>query len=123
MVQLINSATTANRNFAARSLDPAQRRDLAVQVVAGNESVSQTARDHNVSRKFVAAQTDKVQSALDRAFASPTPEHGDSDKVLFALPVTRKWIEQSRPASIRTVSIPPVLRLMRTCNFIAAVPP
>ena len=68
MVQLINSATTATRNFAARSLDPAQRRDLAVQVVAGNESVSQTARDHNVSRKFVAAQTGKVQSALDRAF-------------------------------------------------------
>ena len=94
MVQLINSATTATRNFAARSLDPAQRRDLAVQVVAGNESVSRTARDHNVSRKFVAAQTDKVQSALDLAFASPKADD-DGDKVLFVLPVTRKWIEQA----------------------------
>ena len=91
MVQLINSATTATRNFAARSLDPAQRRDLAVQVVAGNESVSQTARDHHVSRKFVAAQTDKVQSALDREFTPPK----DDDKVLFSLPVTSKWIEQA----------------------------
>ena len=93
MVQLINSAATATRNSAARSLDPAQRRELAVQVVAGNESVSQVARDHRVSRKFVAAQTGKVQSALDRAFALPTPDTV-GDTVLFSLPVTRKWIEQ-----------------------------
>ena len=90
MVQLINSDATATRNSAARLLDPAQRRDLAVQVVAGNESVTQVAREHHVSRKFVATQAGKVQSALDRAFA---PKAND-DAVLFSLPVTRKWVEQ-----------------------------
>lgn len=75
----------------AKSLKPEQRRDLAVNVLAGQQSASQTARDHGVSRKFVAQQTAKAQDALDEAFA---PANAPDD-VLFWLPVSKAWIEQA----------------------------
>ena len=81
----------ASPTCAAKSLRPDQRRDLAVQILAGQQSASQTARDHDVSRKFLAQQTAKAQNALDQAFQPPASPH---DPVLFWLPVTPAWIEQ-----------------------------
>ena len=86
---------------AAKLLGPEQRRDLAIPVLAGQESVSQTARDHGVSRKFVAQQTANARHALDDAFG---PSSDGSDDVLFWLPVSKSWIEQA------------ALSLMLTCH-------
>jgi hypothetical protein len=75
----------------ALALAPQQRRDLATDVLAGKQSASQAARDHCVSRKFVARQTAKAREALDQAF---TPSADDA-AVLFHLPVTKAWIRQA----------------------------
>lgn len=85
----------------AKLLGPEQRRDLAIPVLAGQESASQTARDYGVSRKFVAQQTTKARNALDQAFAPPTDE---PDGLLYWLPITKSWIEQA------------ALSLMLTCH-------
>jgi hypothetical protein len=89
MVQLINSP--APRPCPARLLEPTQRRDLVLPILSGHESISQAAREHDVSRTFVARQTDTARHALDHAFAPPEPNHD----VLFTLPVTKAWIEQA----------------------------
>ncbi len=100
MVQFTNRP--ADRTpVAAKLLGPEQRRDLAVNVLAGQQSASQTARDLGVSRKFVAQQAGKAQDALDDAFGPPT---NTDDDVLFWLPVTPAWIEQA------------VLSLTLTCH-------
>ena len=75
----------------AKLLGPEQRRDLAVPVLAGQQSASQTARDYGVSRKFVAQQTTKARNALDQAFAPPPDGPAG---LLYWLPVTKPWIEQ-----------------------------
>jgi len=49
----------------AKQLAPQQRRDLAIQVLAGTETVSELAREHEVSRKF-----DLVQSWVTKTGAS-----------------------------------------------------
>lgn len=89
MVQLINSP--APHPDVARLLEPTQRRDLVLPILSGHESISQTARDHDVSRKFVARQTDLARQALDQAFTPPEPDRD----VLFTLPVTQAWLEQA----------------------------
>lgn len=71
----------------ARELQPRQRKDIAVQVLAGT-NVSALARQQEVSRPFLYHQADKAEAALDKAFY-PTPQ---DDAVLFNFPVTRKMI-------------------------------
>lgn len=90
MVQSIQPPAT--RPCAAHLLGPAQRCYLAVQVLSGQESASQAAREHDVSRKFVARQTDTARQALDHAFRPAEPAR---DEVLFTLPVTKAWLEQA----------------------------
>jgi len=63
---------------------------LAVQVLAGAETVSELARQHEVSRKFLYQQVHTAEQALSQAFA-PTPK---PDEVLFYLPVTKAWLHQ-----------------------------
>jgi hypothetical protein len=59
-------------------------------VLAGTQPVTDLARQHQVSRKFVYEQARTAQVALDDAFhPSPAP-----DDVLFYLPVTRAWLRQ-----------------------------
>ena len=74
----------------ARTLAPHQRRDLAVAILAGAQTVSDLARQEHVSRKFLHRQADTAEQALDQAFAPSPP----ADDVLFYLPVTKHWIEQ-----------------------------
>ena len=50
--------------FAAHSLSPSKRQSLAIQVLGRTESVSELARKHNVSRKFLYHQADKAHQAL-----------------------------------------------------------
>jgi len=92
---LIVTSSTKSSAFprslsAAKDLKAAQRRQLSVQALAGHESITDLARDRNVSRKFVHAQAAKAAEALEEAFDPSAPD----EKVLFHLPVTQDWIRQ-----------------------------
>ena len=76
---------------AAKAMEPRQRQGLALQSLAGSETVSRLAQQHEVSRKFVYQQAAKAEEALDDAFSSA--ECSD-DQVLFHLPVTKTWLRQ-----------------------------
>ncbi len=52
--------------WPAQELGPAQRQDLAIQVLAGTHSVTELARHHQVSRKFLYHQADTASLALAR---------------------------------------------------------
>ncbi len=80
-----------NRSCPANGLNPQQRQRLAVEVLAGTQSLSQLADERDVSRKFVYQQADKAQQALDRAFA---PKPAQNQKVLFTIPVTDALLRQ-----------------------------
>jgi hypothetical protein len=76
---------------AAKAMEPRQRQGLALQALAGSETVSRLAQAHEVSRKFVYQQAAKAEEALDEAFSSA---EGNDDHVLFQLPVTKAWLRQ-----------------------------
>ena len=78
------------RVCAAARLPGGDRKDLAIQVVAGSETVSDLAARHGVSRKFIYQQTRKARTALDDAF-SPAALDGE---VLFELAVTKASLRQ-----------------------------
>ncbi len=75
---------------AAAKLSENDRKDLAIQALAGSGTVSDLAVRHGVSRKFVYQQTHKARAALDDTFSSATPD----DEVLFELAVTKAWLRQ-----------------------------
>ena len=77
-------------HWPAQRLLPQERQYLAFQVLAGIQSVSDLAREHEVSRKFLYQQIHTAQDALNRAF-DPEPK---TEKVLFYLPVTKAWLRQ-----------------------------
>ncbi len=74
----------------AASLSPTVRQDIGIQVLSRSQLISHLAATHQVSRKFVYQQGDKVQRSLDETF-EPTPA---DDEVLFHLPVTKNWLYQ-----------------------------
>ena len=84
------TSTTAATACPARRLEPRSRQDLAIDALAGTETVSELARRYEVSRKFVYRQADLAEAALGRTF-DPPPTATD---VLFYLPVTRAWLRQ-----------------------------
>jgi hypothetical protein len=76
--------------WPAQRLLPAERQDLAVQVLASAQPVAELARQHEVSRKFLYQQANIADDALAHAF-NPLPKDED---VLFRLPVTKAWMHQ-----------------------------
>lgn len=84
------SAPEHERKAVAQGLSPAERQGLALQALTGHQPITALSEQHQVSRKFVYAQKDKAQVALDEAFEEP----GDDHQVLFYLPVTRAWLRQ-----------------------------
>ncbi len=60
-------------HWPAQRLLPRERRDLAVQVLAGAQPVWDWAREHGVRRKFVDQQVYTAQAALPQAF-DPEPK-------------------------------------------------
>jgi len=75
---------------AAARLPESDRKDLAIQALAGSGTVSDLAVRHGVSRKFVYQQTHKARAALDDTFSSATPDH----EVLFEVAVSKAWLHQ-----------------------------
>ena len=82
--------TTVHVSCPAKQLAPQQRQGLAIQVLAGTETVSELARQHEVSRKFLYQQVHTAEKALSAAFAPSSRP----DDVLFYLPVTKAWLRQ-----------------------------
>ncbi|MBV9118539.1 MAG: hypothetical protein JOY63_14385, partial [Acetobacteraceae bacterium] len=76
---------------AAARLPGSDRKDLAIQALAGSETLTNLAARHGVSRKFVYQQTHKACAALDDAFSSAA---ASDDEVLFELAVTKAWLRQ-----------------------------
>jgi hypothetical protein len=74
----------------AHALTPPQRRQLALDALAG-QPIIHLALQYHVSRKFVSQQVELARQALDAAFDPPC--HPD-DKVRFWLPVTKAWLRQ-----------------------------
>ena len=64
------------------------RKDLAIQALAGSGTVSDLAARHGVSRKFIYQQTHKARIALADAFSPVVSD----DEVLFELAVTKGWL-------------------------------
>lgn len=75
----------------AKRLGPQQRQALALEGLAGAHSVSHLAEEHDVSRQFVYRQIHKAEQALGQAFTPPPP---DDERVLFHLPVTKRWLRR-----------------------------
>jgi hypothetical protein len=74
----------------AKALPPSQRLQIGLQALAQTQSVTDLADAFDVSRKFVYQQQTRAAGALDDAFAPSTPD----DRVLFHLPVTKRWLGQ-----------------------------
>ena len=82
------SACAATVKLAAN-----ERKMIAVQALAGTEPLNTLAARHGVSRPLVYRQMHKASAALDELFSPAQTD--DVDKVLFSLPVTRRWLEQA----------------------------
>src|SRR5271157_635426 len=63
------ATVTDDVSCAAKRLAPQERQDLVIQVLAGTETVSELARQHEVSRKFLYRQ---VHTAEERLSAKPS---------------------------------------------------
>ena len=75
----------------AKAMTPWQRRGLALEALAGSETVSQLAQQHEVSRKFIYQQAAKAEEAIDEAFRfAPRSD----DEAIFHLPVSKDWLRQ-----------------------------
>jgi hypothetical protein len=76
----------------AKTMDAVQRQDLAVRAMAGTFTITYLAEQLHVSRKFVHAQVDRAEEALQQAFAAAPAA---VDQVLFYLPVSKRWLRQA----------------------------
>ncbi len=76
---------------AAARLPGRDRKDLAIQALAGLETVSGLAARHGVSRKFIYQQTHKARTVLDDAFSPAVPD----GEVLFEVAVTKARLRQA----------------------------
>jgi len=85
-----NSSINSNPH-AAKQLDPIKRQKIAIAALNPNESISQISRQYEASRKFIYAQKEKASDALNEVFSG---EASDS-KILFYIPVTKEWLQQS----------------------------
>jgi len=95
MVETMPFAVDANLKMVsgcpAKRMDAGHRQHVAIHAMAGTCTITQLAAEFQVSRKFVHAQVNHVQEALDQAFA-PAPE--PDCQVLFYIPVTKRWLRQ-----------------------------
>ena len=80
-----------NSSFSVASrLQPLQRQEIAVKVLAKQEPITQIANQEQVSRKFIYQQKEIAIEALNMAFDKPEKDN----EVLYYLPITQKWISQ-----------------------------
>ncbi len=78
-------------SHAAHLLNSTQRQGIAKQAIGGKTPISHIAERYSVSRKFVYDQKIKAEKAIHEVFSD---ESSEPDKVLFYIPVTKKWLIQ-----------------------------
>ena len=83
---------TLKVSHAAHSLNSIKRREIGIQAIGGYTPISHVADRYGVSRKFVYQQKDKALNGIAQAFDKSTSDGGE--KVLFYIPVTKKWLMQ-----------------------------
>jgi hypothetical protein len=77
---------------AAHLLDVSIRKDIGIQAIGGHVPIAHVANHHGVSRKFVYQQKEKALEGISQAFELSPPN--DNEKILFYIPVTKKWLMQ-----------------------------
>jgi len=82
------SSQTLKVSCVAHTLNSVERQDIGVKAIGGNTPITHIANHHNVSRKFVYQQKEKVLDGIEQAFNESSSK--DSEKVLFYIPVTKK---------------------------------
>lgn len=85
-----NPSISSNRH-TAKQLDPIKRQKIAISALNPNKNISQISRQYETSRKFIYAQKEKASDALNEVFSG----EADDPKVLFYIPVTKEWLQQS----------------------------
>src|SRR5271154_4965966 len=86
------SSQSLKVSHAAHSLNSIKRQEIGIQAIGGYTPISHVADRYGVSRKFVYQQKEKVLCGISQAFNQPVSK--DGEKVLFYIPVTKKWLVQ-----------------------------
>lgn len=84
-----NNNNTSKASNAASAIPPQERKRLAIEAMARTSTISHLASAADTSRKFIYAQKQKAEMALDEAFSQSA---SSDDSALFYLPVTKGWI-------------------------------
>lgn len=79
-------------SHAAQSLNSIKRQEIGIQAIGGYTPISHVADQYGVSRKFVYQQKEKALAGIAQAFDKSTSD--DGEKILFYIPVTKKWLMQ-----------------------------
>jgi hypothetical protein len=79
-------------SHAAHSLNSSKRQEIGIQAIGGHTPISHVASLYGVSRKFVYQQKEKALGGIEHAFDQPASK--DGEKILFYIPVTKKWLMQ-----------------------------
>ena len=83
---------TLKVSHAAHSLNSTKRQEIGIHAIGGCTPISHVADRYGVSRKFVYQQKEKALEGIAQAFDKQTSK--DGEKILFYIPVTKKWLMQ-----------------------------
>ena len=87
----MEAAAKRSVTYPAKILKFHQKKKMALQVIKQTQTISDIAKENQVSRKFVYKQKHKVIQAIDDVFKEPEEE---KEKILFYLPITKAWLIQ-----------------------------
>jgi len=79
-------------SHAAHALNSIDRQKIGIQAIEGNTPILHVADRYSVSRKFVYQQKEKALEGIAHAFKKSAER---DEEVLFHIPVTKKWLEQT----------------------------
>ncbi|MCP4355728.1 MAG: hypothetical protein GY793_08900 [Proteobacteria bacterium] len=77
-------------SYPAKQIESSKKANLALKTISREKPIAELARENNVSRKFLYQQKNKAINAIQNTFLED--DKSDEDKVLFYIPVTKKWL-------------------------------
>ena len=83
-------STNRTVSYLAKEMNIKQKKTIALQVIHQKQTITNIAKENQVSRQFVYKQKYKAMSAIEEAFSSAAHD----DEVLYNLPITKSWIKQ-----------------------------
>ena len=87
----MEAAIKQKPSYLASKMNIKQKKTIALQVMRQKQTISNIAKENQVSRKFIYKQKNKAAQAIDDVFKEPEAE---KEKVIFYLPVTKSWLIQ-----------------------------